>query len=57
MNKELSKLAANTIRMLAVDGTSKANSGHPGMPMGMADCALVLWTQFLRMCHIMVKLC
>jgi transketolase len=48
MNKELSRLAANTIRMLAVDGTSKANSGHPGMPMGMADCALVLWTQFLK---------
>ena len=41
-------LAANTIRMLAADGVQKANSGHPGMPMGMADAALVLWTKFLR---------
>jgi len=42
------KLAADTIRMLAADGVQKANSGHPGMPMGMADAALVLWTKFLR---------
>ncbi|HEX9935239.1 MAG TPA: transketolase [bacterium] len=41
-------LAVNTIRMLAVDGTNKANSGHPGMPMGMADCAFILWNRFLR---------
>ena len=41
-------LAANVIRMLAADGVQKANSGHPGMPMGMADAALVLWTKFLR---------
>jgi len=45
---KLSNLAVNTIRMLAVDGTQKANSGHPGMPMGMADCAFVLWDQFLK---------
>jgi transketolase len=44
----LEQLAVNTIRMLAVDGTQKANSGHPGMPMGMADCAFVLWSRFLR---------
>jgi transketolase len=48
-NREsLERLAADTIRMLAVDGVQKANSGHPGMPMGMADCAVVLWTRFLR---------
>ena len=47
-DKKLIETAVNTIRMLAVDGTQKANSGHPGMPMGMADCAYVLWTQFLK---------
>jgi transketolase len=41
-------LAANTIRSLAIDAIQKANSGHPGMPMGTADIAVVLWTQFLR---------
>ena len=41
-------LAANVIRRLAADGVQTANSGHPGMPMGMADAALVLWTKFLR---------
>ena len=44
----IQKLAADTIRRLAVDGVQKANSGHPGMPMGMADCALVLWTRFFK---------
>jgi transketolase len=34
--------------MLAIDGVQKANSGHPGMPMGMADAAYVLWTRFLK---------
>jgi transketolase len=48
IKSEIRQLAANTIRMLAVDATNKANSGHPGMPMGMADCAFVLWTQFMR---------
>ncbi|MBN1780675.1 transketolase [bacterium] len=45
---QIDQLAANTIRFLAADGVQKANSGHPGMPMGMADCAYVLWTKFLR---------
>ncbi len=40
--------AVNTIRMLAVDAVEKANSGHPGMPMGMAQAAYVLWTRYLR---------
>ncbi len=44
----LEQLCVNTIRTLAIDGVQKANSGHPGMPMGMADVAYVLWTQFLR---------
>lgn len=46
--QEQHQLAANTIRGLAMDGVQKANSGHPGMPMGMADVAVVLWTQFLK---------
>ncbi|MEO6597695.1 MAG: transketolase [Planctomycetota bacterium] len=41
-------LVANTIRGLAMDAVQKADSGHPGMPMGMADIATVLWTEFLR---------
>jgi transketolase len=39
---------ANAIRMLSIDAVQKANSGHPGMPMGMADIAEVLWNDFLR---------
>ena len=40
--------AANTIRGLAMDAIQKANSGHPGLPMGTADIAVVLWTRFLK---------
>jgi transketolase len=40
--------AVNTIRMLAADGVQAANSGHPGMPMGMAQAAFVLWTRYMR---------
>ena len=39
---------ANAIRALAMDAVQKANSGHPGAPMGMADIAEVLWRQFMR---------
>lgn len=39
---------ANAIRVLAMDAVQKANSGHPGAPMGMADIAEVLWRQFLN---------
>ena len=38
----------NTIRTLAMDAVQKARSGHPGMPMGTAAMAYVLWTRFLR---------
>ncbi|MBT8197149.1 MAG: transketolase, partial [Acidimicrobiia bacterium] len=45
---EHEQLAVDTIKTLAIDGVQKANSGHPGMPMGMADIAVVLWSQFLN---------
>lgn len=45
---KLEELCVNTIRFLAVDGVEKAHSGHPGTPMGMADIAFVLWTEFLH---------
>lgn len=45
---ETDQLIANTIRMLAIDGVQQANSGHPGMPLGTADLATVLWSRFLK---------
>jgi transketolase len=45
---ELDQSCVNTIRFLAVDMVEKANSGHPGLPMGAAPMAYVLWTRFLR---------
>ena len=47
MSSPRTKLA-NAIRVLSMDAVQKANSGHPGMPMGMADVATVLWTKFLK---------
>ena len=47
-HKEIVKKAINTVRLLAADGVQKANSGHPGMPMGSADFAFTLWSKFLR---------
>jgi len=45
---DLDNLAVNTLRTLAMDAVEKANSGHPGLPMGAADMAHVLWTRHLR---------
>ena len=47
-SRELTKKCVDTIRMLAADAVQQANSGHPGMPMGAADMAFVLWTRHLR---------
>jgi transketolase len=44
----LDQLCINSIRVLAIDAVQKANSGHPGMPMGMAPVAFLLWTRFMR---------
>src|SRR5205809_6187757 len=45
---ELDQLCINTIRTLSLDAVQKANSGHPGLPLGAAPMAYVLWTRFLR---------
>ncbi|KAB2833523.1 MAG: transketolase, partial [Candidatus Brocadia sp.] len=50
IDKEKMNLAVNTLRMLSADAVEKAQSGHPGLPMGCADIAFVLWMQFLRFC-------
>ena len=47
-NPELDQLCINTIRTLSLDAVQKAQSGHPGLPLGAAPMAYVLWTRFLR---------
>ena len=44
----IDELCINTIRTLSIDAVQKANSGHPGMPLGAAPMAYVLWTRYLR---------
>lgn len=44
---QMDSLAVNTIRTLSIDAVEKANSGHPGMPMGAAPMAYTLWSQFM----------
>ena len=45
---KVDQLAADTARMLAIDGVQQANSGHPGLPLGAADIATVLWTRLMK---------
>src|ERR1700724_2963911 len=45
---DLDQLCINTIRTLSLDAVQKAESGHPGLPLGTAPLAYVLWTRFLR---------
>jgi transketolase len=47
-DRELDELCINTIRFLAVDAVQNAKSGHPGMPLGAAPMAYVLWTRYLK---------
>ncbi len=47
-NDQVAKLAANTIRVISAEAIQKANSGHPGMPMGCADFAYVLWKKYMK---------
>ena len=44
----IDELSINTIRTLAIDAVQKANSGHPGTPMGAAAMAYTIWSRFLR---------
>jgi len=48
INPELDQLCINTIRALTIDAVQKAESGHPGLPLGAAPMAYVLWTRFMR---------
>src|SRR5438445_994418 len=48
VNTDLDQLCINTIRTLTLDAVQKAESGHPGLPLGAASMAYVLWTRFLR---------
>jgi transketolase len=48
MPEPLDQQCVNTIRFLSVDMVQKANSGHPGLPLGAAPMAYVLWTRFLK---------
>lgn len=48
MNENIEQQMVNALRILAVDAVENAQSGHPGMPMGMADIAVVLWKEFLK---------
>lgn len=48
MDENIDRLCIDTVRFLAADAVQKANSGHPGMPIGMAPTAYVLWTRILR---------
>jgi len=48
VNSDLQTLAINTIRTLSIDAVQKADSGHPGLPMGAAPMAYALWTNFLH---------
>src|SRR5215468_7111122 len=48
MDQTIDQLCVNTIRTLSIDAVQKANSGHPGAPMGLAPSAYVLWTRCMR---------
>ena len=48
MNKEIESKAINSIRILSADGIQKANSGHPGLPLGATPAAYTLWSKFLH---------
>jgi len=48
MSEQLDQQCVNTIRFLSLDMVQKADSGHPGLPLGAAPMAYVLWTRWLK---------
>jgi transketolase len=50
LSKDLEQRIVMTIRLLSADAVEKAKSGHPGLPMGMADAAFTLWSRYLKHC-------
>ena len=48
MFDQIDELAVNAVRTLSIDAVQKANSGHPGLPMGAAPMAYALWTKHLK---------
>ena len=48
MVNQTQQMSINTIRTLSIDAIEKANSGHPGLPMGAAPMAYSLWTEFME---------
>ncbi len=48
LSRNIDELAINTIRTLSIDSIEKANSGHPGMPMGAAPMAYSLWAKYMN---------
>ena len=48
MFDKIDELGVNTLRTLSIDMVQKANSGHPGLPMGAAPMAYTLWTEFMH---------
>lgn len=48
LSNELDDKCVNAIRFLAIDGVNKANSGHPGAPMGLAPISYLLWTEIMK---------
>ena len=51
-SSEIRRTRANAVRALSMDAVQQAKSGHPGMPMGMADIAEVLWTDSVSYTHL-----
>src|SRR4030066_1160663 len=48
MYDDTDRIATTTLRMLAIDAVQQANPGHPGLPLGAADMAYVLWSRYLK---------